>query len=400
MNDAVPLRDVCTLIVDCEHKTAPTQPEGIPSVRTTDIADGRLKLDAANRVSEETYREWTARAEPQAGDIVLAREAPVGEVGVVPDGARLCLGQRTVLIRPNTDRILPRYLLYRLMGRDVRDRMAALAGGSTVAHLNMSDIRALPIPKPPTVDVQKAALYDLDLVERRIDAVMQLLRASDAFVSSLLRARLIEFADPADVTDSDGGPLPQGWHAKSLGEVVELVREREQAEEAAPDSPYVGLDIMPRGRTILTEYDVRAAVTGTTTRFQPLDILFGKLRPYFRKVAVASVSGSCSAEILVLRPREQHHFALAVAHFASQEFIDYCVSHSTGTKMPRSEWRNISGFAVAVPPADELLELSHLTTSIYAAAAARARELQLLNVVRAGLVDALFAEGAVEAAAL
>src|SRR5690348_3648107 len=39
-----PLVDLCELIVDCEHKTAPTQEEGIPSIRTPNIGRGRLLL--------------------------------------------------------------------------------------------------------------------------------------------------------------------------------------------------------------------------------------------------------------------------------------------------------------------------------------------------------------------
>jgi len=75
------LSEVCEAIVDCEHKTAPTQPWGIPSIRTTNIKNGRIDFKNANRVSEEVYKKWTARLEPQPGDLVLAREAPVGEVG-------------------------------------------------------------------------------------------------------------------------------------------------------------------------------------------------------------------------------------------------------------------------------------------------------------------------------
>jgi hypothetical protein len=75
----VHLVDLCELIVDCEHKTAPTQEAGHPSIRTPNIGNGRLILDNANRVSEETYRLWTQRAVPRAGDLIMAREAPVGK---------------------------------------------------------------------------------------------------------------------------------------------------------------------------------------------------------------------------------------------------------------------------------------------------------------------------------
>ena len=63
------LLDVCELIIDCEHKTAPTQITGYPSIRTPNIGRGRFILDGVNRVSEDTYRLWTKRAVPQPGDL-------------------------------------------------------------------------------------------------------------------------------------------------------------------------------------------------------------------------------------------------------------------------------------------------------------------------------------------
>ena len=65
------LMDLCEAIIDCEHKTAPKLGHGIPSIRTTDIKNGRIDFLNANKVSEETYKEWTARLEPQPGDLVL-----------------------------------------------------------------------------------------------------------------------------------------------------------------------------------------------------------------------------------------------------------------------------------------------------------------------------------------
>src|SRR5438034_11703955 len=126
------LADVCELIVDCEHKTAPTQSSGYPSIRTPNIGKGRLILDGVNRVSEETYRYWTQRAIPQAGDLILAREAPIGNVAIIPSNLKVCLGQRTVLIRPDFAKVNAQYLTYRLLGDDVQGRIQSLSNGATV----------------------------------------------------------------------------------------------------------------------------------------------------------------------------------------------------------------------------------------------------------------------------
>lgn len=86
------LANVCQVIIDCEHKTAPIQATGYPSIRTPNIGRGRLILDNVNRVSEDTYNAWTKRAIPQADDLILAREAPIGNVAIILKNIKVCLG--------------------------------------------------------------------------------------------------------------------------------------------------------------------------------------------------------------------------------------------------------------------------------------------------------------------
>src|SRR5437870_2014835 len=143
------LKDVCELIVDCEHKTAPPQQTGYPSIRTPNIGRGRLLLEGVNRVSEETYKEWTKREVPQADDLILAREAPVGNVAIIPPNLKVCLGQRTVLLRANKHLVAPHYLVYLLLGDEIQGRIQAIANGATVGHLNVRDIRELELPELP-----------------------------------------------------------------------------------------------------------------------------------------------------------------------------------------------------------------------------------------------------------
>ena len=148
------LNDVCELIVDCEHKTAPIKAEGFPSIRTPNIERGRFILEDVNRVSLDTYRKWTKRALPREDDLILAREAPVGNVAIIKKNQKFCLGQRTVLIRPNKKKIDPKFLLYYLLSEDIQNNFLSRSIGSTVAHLNMSDIRNLKMINIPDAKTQ------------------------------------------------------------------------------------------------------------------------------------------------------------------------------------------------------------------------------------------------------
>lgn len=156
------LASITDLIVDCEHKTAPTQEIGIPSIRTPNIGKGYLIFDNVNRVSEETYELWTKRAKPISGDLILAREAPAGNAGIIPQGERVCLGQRTVLIRPKQNRIDSQFLVFLLLHPLIQKRLLAKSTGATVQHVNMKDIRELKLSELPSIETQQKLTKELE----------------------------------------------------------------------------------------------------------------------------------------------------------------------------------------------------------------------------------------------
>lgn len=147
------LLDVCKLIVDCPHSTAKDEGAGFPLIRTPNIGRGRFKLDGVHRVSENVYMDRNQRATPQTNDLILAREAPVGNVAVIKD-EKVCLGQRTVLIRPDEKKVDPDFLVYYLLTPKQQHMLISSSNGATVSHLNMSAIRNLEIDLPD-MDKQK-----------------------------------------------------------------------------------------------------------------------------------------------------------------------------------------------------------------------------------------------------
>jgi len=171
-----PLSELCDLIVDCEHKTAPTQEEGIPSIRTPNIGKGVLLLDGVYRVSEETYRLWTRRAEPLPGDLILAREAPAGNVAVIPENTKVCLGQRTVLIRPDRRVFEPEFLALALLQPTMQQKLLDHSRGATVQHVNMKDIRALDLGATPPLSEQRDIVSAVALASQatqRLESIYQ-----------------------------------------------------------------------------------------------------------------------------------------------------------------------------------------------------------------------------------
>jgi len=142
------LEHACQHIVDCPHSTPIFVSDGVLVARTMHIKDGRFLEDLASRVSENGYKERIARLMPITGDVVLTREAPVGEAFTIPHGMRICLGQRVMLIRPKPSVLDCDYLVAQIYSGGLSTRISELTAGTTNPHLNVADVRSLAIAVP------------------------------------------------------------------------------------------------------------------------------------------------------------------------------------------------------------------------------------------------------------
>ena len=221
------LGEICDLIVDCEHKTAPTQETGYPSIRTPNIGPGYFILESVKRVSKETYRLWTRRAIPKQGDLIMAREAPVGNVAIIPPDLNPCLGQRTLLIRCNKTKAAPAYVSYLLNGPQVQGTIYGMTNGVTVPHLNMKDVRTLPIPEIPPLPTQRKIASILSAYDDLIENNLRRIKILEEMAQALYREWFVKFRFPGHekvrMVDSPLGKIPEGWEVAPLSEVCHLV---------------------------------------------------------------------------------------------------------------------------------------------------------------------------------
>ena len=149
------LNHICELIEDCPHSTAPDEGEGYPLIRTPNIGFATLILDNVHRVCEATYNKRNERAVPKENDLIFAREAPAGNIAVIPAGEKVCLGQRTVLVRPMSPWVDPFYLAYYILAPSSQLSLVGQSTGTTVAHVNLADFRPYVVALPPLAEQKR-----------------------------------------------------------------------------------------------------------------------------------------------------------------------------------------------------------------------------------------------------
>ena len=142
------------------------------------------------------------------------------------------------------------------------------------------------------------------------------------------------------------------WQQTTLGECAVLVRDTVSPADVG-EVPYLGLEHIGEGTLSLIGTGVASDVTSAKSRFTSDDILFGKLRPYFRKVVRPRFGGICSTDIWVVRPAEGVDAGYLHYVMASEAFVDAATRGSEGTKMPRAKWDFVSRFEFPLPPLEE-----------------------------------------------
>ena len=143
-------------------------------------------------------------------------------------------------------------------------------------------------------------------------------------------------------------PDYEEWQTLLLGKCANLSRDNVSPSELK-DAIYIGLEHIGENTLSLVGYGSANDVKSAKTRFQNGDILFGKLRPYFRKVVLVNFDGICSTDIWVIRASEGIHQRFLFYNIASQSLVDFATLTSEGTHMPRAKWNYLSEYELKIP---------------------------------------------------
>lgn len=219
----VVLNDICELIVDCPHSTAYDEGTGYPLVRTPNIGRGRIIYSGMHRVCEEVYNKRNARAIPQTNDLIFAREATAGNVALIQEGEKVCLGQRTVLIRPNANLVNPAFLTYHLLAPEQQYKLLSTANGATVAHVNMPTIRNLKLSLPPLATQHRIATI-LSRYDSLIENYQKQIKLLEEAAQRLYKEWFVDLRFPGHENTKIVDGVPEGWTPSQLGQLAEFKR--------------------------------------------------------------------------------------------------------------------------------------------------------------------------------
>ena len=362
------LGELCQFIIDCEHKTAPTQEAGHPSIRTPNIGRGHFILDNVNRVSEETYRLWTKRAVPQPGDLIMAREAPVGNVARIPEGLQPCLGQRTLLIRPDKSKVDSCYLTYLLIDEEVQGIIHAMTNGATVAHLNMKDVRALELPEIPPLHVQRRIAGILSAYDDLTENNRRRIRILEETACALYREWFVHYRFPGHENirrvNSHLGSIPQGWEVKKLSEFADVNRTQINTRNAPDELHYIDISSVSPGRIdSITTYSFADAPGRARRVVQHGDLLWSCVRPNRRSysLVMGPEPNTIASTGFAVLTATKVPFTFLYFATTTDDFVAYLTNNASGAAYPAVTTETFEKADLVIPPARLLSHFGEAT---------------------------------------
>ena len=147
-----PLDSVCKTIVDCPHSTPSYTDEdtGYMCIRTSIVKKNRILWDEIEYIPEHEYHQRIQRKRPEKGDIVYTREGAIlGIAAMIDRDCNVALGQRSMLLSPDTAVCLPQFLSAAMNFESFLREALGGVSGSASPHINVGDIKAFAIILPP-----------------------------------------------------------------------------------------------------------------------------------------------------------------------------------------------------------------------------------------------------------
>lgn len=357
----VPLNEICETIQYGYTASAAKEPVGPKFVRITDIVPDAIDWAEVPycQIEESKKEKYVLKS----GDIVIARTgATTGYAKYLKNPPPSIFASYLIRVRVK-EGVDPRYIGFVVQSDTYKRFIKTHMGGAAQPNANAKVLTSFPVPLPSFQSQKKIATilsaYD-DLIENNLRRIKIL----EEIAQSLYREWFVKFRFPAcakaspgrpghqkvKMVDSPLGKIPEGWEVKRLGDIAEDMRRGVNPAQVSPDTPYIGLEHLPRKSIALSQWGFAGDVQSTKFEFKRGEILFGKIRPYFHKVGFAPIDGICSSDTIVIAAKDLKWYPLLLCCVSSEDFVAHATQTSKGTKMPRADWEILTKYPVSVPP--------------------------------------------------
>lgn len=351
------LKDVAEIIDGDRGKNYPKNNEFFDEgyclfLNTKNVPSNRFSFTEKMFITEEKDR-LLRKGRLTRGDYVLTTRGTIGNFAhYTKDNPYQCMRINSGMVILRAKSIDENYFGFYLDSPQFRDQVLSRVSGSAQPQLPIKDLETFNIFLPPDATQKQIAdvlsAYD-DLIENNTKRIKILEQVAQA----IYREWFVYFRFPGHekvkMIDSgtDFGKIPEKWKVGQLREIGELVKQ--PYTNGDDNLPLVDMSRMQSGTLAINEVGKSSDLSTSRIIFSKDDLLFGSIRTYLYKVALAPFAGITNTSVFVIRPRAVHFKAILAISVFRKEAIDWTNQYSTGTKMPVIKWEAMRGMPIIIP---------------------------------------------------
>lgn len=393
--------DLCE-VFDGPHATPSPSLDGPIYLGITSITqDGTIDFENSKRISYEDYPKWTKRVTPQKDDVVFSYEANLDSFAIIPEGFEGCLGRRMAIMRPNKEKIKPRFLYYYLLSPKWKAVIAQKTVlGATVNRIPIATYPSFPIDIP-CLEEQRRITGILSAYDSLIENNRKQIKLLEEAAQRLYKEWFIDLRFPGH-EDTEIDPetgLPEGWERKRLGELADYIS-RGVAPKYADESDWHVLgQTCIRNNLVLLENSRKLAPINDLNKI----IRFGDV--LINSTGVGSLGRTAQvwfnpenitvdSHVTIVRDTSAlYSFYLGLWAFSNEQLIESLHTGSTGqTELPKDR---LASIRLLKPPSNILLRLNAIVEPLVTEILAKQNLIASLSEVRNRLLPRLM-EGEIE----
>ena len=166
------------------------------------------------------------------------------------------------------------------------------------------------------------------------------------------------------------------WPTGAFDSIAILDRQSIHPSEAEATTPYLGLEHLDGDGGIDCIQTVGSAgLKSNKFQFSDRHVLFGKLRPYLRKIVRPEFSGVCSTDIIPILPKDGVSRDYLFYFLRTPDIVNLATSRCSSANLPRLGPKQLASFQIPLPP---LAEQKRIAGILDAADALRAKRREAL----------------------
>ena len=334
--------EACLLVTDGSHFSPKSVSDGQYMVSVKDFTAYGFDFSNCRQINDEDYQRLEkAGCVPEYEDVLVGKDGAryFEDIIVYRQSERPALLSSIAILRCDTKEILPDYLYYLMKDptfkQDIRDNYGS---GSAIPRIILKDFKRMPI-KYPCIGKQERIISILRSLDDKIE------------LNNKINENLEQQAQA----------IYQEWFGD-----VDAAKEKAGATEAS---------------SLPTAEQTTACHAG--------DTLVSNIRPYFKKIVYCHEACGCSADVLCFVPVDSKYSAYLYSTLYADNFFDFMVAGSKGTKMPRGDKQQIMTYPVTLPTDEELDRFNLVAVPILEQIQNNRNENKTLSLLRDNLLPKL-----------